>query len=421
MLQLAGMSEKAFYPRYIEPRVLEAMADTPAVLIHGPRQCGKTTLAQMIGRKRVYAYMTFDDATVLAAGREDPVGFVDRLPERVILDEVQRLPELFVALKRAIDRDRRAGRFILTGSANVLLVPQLSDSLAGRMEILPLFPLAQCEIEDTKPRFLDELFTGRLKVSHTGRLGDTLTERILRGGYPEVLKRAKGRRRREWYRNYIETLVQRDIRELVRLSRLDAMLRLLELAAGQSAHLLNVSELASPFQLSRPTIRDYVTLLQRIFLVDFLPPWHSNRVKRLIRTPKLHLTDTGLAGALLGLNEGRLMEERGLLGQLLETFVYNELKRQASWNETDFTFFHFRDKDTVEVDLVIQQEGGRFAGVEVKAAGTVTEKDFRGLRRFQALVGKGFAAGVVLYDGEHLLPFGERMFAAPISALWGKS
>jgi predicted AAA+ superfamily ATPase len=243
----------------------------------------------------------------------------------------------------------------------------------------------------------------------------------LKGGYPEAQKRAKGRRRREWYRNYIETLVQRDIRELVRLSRLDAMLRLLELAAGQCAHLLNVSELASPFQLSRPTIRDYVTLLQRIFLVDFLPPWHSNRVKRLIRTPKLHLTDTGLAGALLGLNEGRLMEERGLLGQLLETFVYNELKRQASWNQTDFTFFHYRDKDMYEVDLVIQQEGGRFAGVEVKAAGTVTEKDFRGLRRFQGLVGKAFAAGVVLYDGEHLLPFGERMFAVPISALWGKS
>src|SRR3990170_2119176 len=375
------MKKPPIFPRYIRPRLLEALADTPAVLIHGPRQCGKTTLAQLIGEELGYRYFTFDDAAVLAAAREDPVGFVARLPERAVLDEVQRVPTLFASLKRAIDQERKAGRFILTGSANVLLA-------------------------------------GTLKLSHTGRWGAALVERLLKGGYPEPQRRPTWRRRRDWYREYVETIVQRDIRELARISRLQAIPRLLKLAAGQSARLLNVSDLASPFQLSRPTIRDYLGLLEQIFLIDFLPPWHSNRIKRLVKTPKLHLGDTGLAGALLGLDVAQLNEDRGLLGQLLETFVYGELKRQASWHKTDLGFYHFRDKDGYEVDLVIQQDGRRFAGIEVKAASTVTERDFRGLRRFRDVVGKGFHAGVVLYDGEHVLPFGEGMHAVPLSALW---
>ncbi len=412
------MKKPPIFPRYIRPRLLEALADTPAVLIHGPRQCGKTTLAQLIGEELGYRYFTFDDAAVLAAAREDPVGFVARLPERSVLDEVQRAPALFASLKRAIDQERKAGRFILTGSANVLLVPQLSDSLAGRVEIVRLYPLAQCELAGKEPIFLDELLAGTLKLSHAGRLDAALAERLLKGGYPEPQRRPTWRRRRDWYREYVETIVQRDIRELARISRLQAIPRLLKLAAGQSARLLNVSGLASPFQLSRPTIRDYLGLLEQIFLIDFLPPWHSNRIKRLVKTPKLHLGDTGLAGALLGLDVAQLNEDRGLLGQLLETFVYGELKRQASWHKTDLGFYHFRDKDGYEVDLVIQQEGRRFAGIEVKAASTVTERDFRGLRRFREVVGKGFHAGVVLYDGEHVLPFGEGMHAVPLSALW---
>lgn len=414
------MNKTALFPRFIRPRLAEALADTPAVLIHGPRQCGKTTLAQLIGKERGYRYFTFDDAAVLAAAREDPVGFVERLPERTILDEVQRVPTLFASLKRVIDRQRKAGRFILTGSANVLLVPQLSDSLAGRMEIVRLYPLAQCELEGIEPRFLDGLFGDAFKVSHTGLLGTQLAERILKGGYPEPQRRATWRRRRDWYHDYVETIVQRDIRELARISRLQAMSRLLKLAAGQSACLLNVSDLASPFQLSRPTIRDYMGLLEQIFLVDFLQPWHSNRTKRLIKTPKLYLGDTGLASALLRLDVAQLNEDRDLLGRLLETFVYGELKRQASWHETDLAFHHFRDKDGYEVDLVIQQEGRRFAGIEVKAASTVTERDFRGLRRFREMIGKRFHAGVVLYDGEHLLPFGDGLYAVPISALWSR-
>lgn len=412
------MKEVLYFPRLIRTRLLEALDDTPAVLIHGPRQSGKTTLTQRVGKERDYIYVTFDDANILAAATEDPVGFVDRLPKRVILDEVQRVPELFTALKREIDRDRLAGRFLLTGSANVLLAPRLSDSLAGRMEILRLYPLAQCEIEEVQPGFLQALFADTFQVSTSRRLGDELVQRVLTGGYPEPYRRAAGRRRREWYRNYIETITQRDIRDLSRLRRLDAIPKLLQMVAGQSAHLFNVSELAGPFQLTRPTIREYVGLLEKIFLVDVLPPWHSNRLKRLVKTPKLHLGDTGLAGAVLGIDVPQLINNRALFGQMLETFVYNELKRQASWHENELGFFHYRDKDQYEVDLVIEQVGGQVAGVEVKAASTVREKDFRGLKRLRQATGRAFSAGVVLYDGDSVLPFGDRLSAVPISILW---
>lgn len=388
------------------------------VLIHGPRQSGKTTLAKEVAQASGYAYFTFDDDNLLAVAKEDPVGFVTGLPKRAVLDEVQRVPDLFSSLKLSIDRDRRPGRFILTGSANVLFVPKLSDSLAGRMEILRLYPLAQCEIAGSRSVFLDALFSRDFKLAEYGRLGKGLVERIIAGGYPAAFTRVSGRRRREWYRSYVETLVQRDVRDLARVSALDALPKLLEIAAGQTARLLNVSGLASPFQLSRPTIRDYVSLLERIFVLDFLPPWHSNRMSRLIKTPKLHLGDTGLATALLAADSEALAKDRQLLGQLLETFVYGELKRQASWHQNIFAFHHFRDKDGYEVDIVIQRAGDEIAGVEVKAAATVGERDFRGLKKLQAVAGKRFAAGVVIYDGEHALPFGAGLFAIPIRALW---
>ena len=412
------MTIPAFHPRFILPRLTEALEDTPVVLIHGPRQCGKTTLARAVGDAAGYAYISFDSDVLRASAQTDPVGFVADLPDRTVLDEVQRVPELFTALKAAVDRDRRPGRFILTGSANVLLVPRLADSLAGRMEILRLHPLAQAELAEKKTAFLGDLFGEGFKTNQQARLGKELAERIAAGGYPAALARPSPRRRATWYRDYIETLVQRDVRDLARISSLDVLPRLLSLAAGQTARLLNVTDLASPFQLSRPTIRDYVTLLARVFLLEELPPWHSNRLSRLIKTPKLHLGDTGLACALLGVDAAALWADRNLLGQLLETFVFQELRRQASWQESPIAFYHFRDKDGVEVDIVLEGSGQRVAGVEVKASATVTAGDFRGLRKLKESAGQRFAAGVVLYDGEVTAPFGDRLFAVPIRSLW---
>jgi uncharacterized protein len=412
------VADSALYPRYAEPLLVEALTDSPVVLIHGPRQCGKTTLAQVVGGRRGFEYISFDDDVVRGAAQADPVGFVADLPERATLDEVQRVPALFTALKQAVDRKRTAGRFMLTGSANVLLVPKLADSLAGRMQILRLHPLAQCELARRPPGFIDLLFEGGFKTRRTTRLAGELAERITAGGYPAALARPAGRRRATWYRDYLEALVQRDVRDLARISSFDVLPRLLALAAAQTARLLNVSDLASPFQLSRPTIRDYVTLLERVFLLEMLPPWHSNRLSRLVKTPKLHLGDTGLACALLGADAAALAADRPLLGQLLETFALQELRRQASWNAEPMTFFHFRDKDGGEVDIVIERGARSLAGVEVKAAASVTAADFRGLRKLKDAAGKRFAAGVVLYDGEASVSFGDGMFAVPFRYLW---
>lgn len=406
------------YPRFAAPLLEQALAESPVVLIHGPRQCGKTTLAQVVGEKRDYAYISFDDAVQLESAISDPVGFVADLPERTILDEVQRAPALFTALKRAVDRDRRPGRFLLTGSANVLLLPTLADSLAGRMEILRLHPLAQCELAESRSKFLETLFSNGFKTRSYERLGKELIRRVVAGGYPAALARTTARRRATWYRDYVETLVQRDVRDLARIASLDALPRLLTFAAGQTARLINISDLAAPFQLSRPTIREYVTLLERIFLLEELPPWHNNRLSRLIKTPKLHVTDTGVACALLGLDEQALFDDRASFGQLLETFVVQELKRHASWRDDDVRFHHLRDKDGVEVDLVIEQGARTLAAVEVKAAATVTLSDFRAILKLQEAVGKRFACGVVLYDGEAVVRFGDRLYAVPIRALW---
>ena len=411
------MIDTTLYPRFVEPHLLEALADSPAVLIHGPRQCGKTTLARIVGASRGYRYVTFDDDVVRGAAEEDPLGFAAALPARVILDEVQRAPSLFTALKMEIDRRRVPGRFLLTGSTHVLLVPKLSESLAGRLQTLRLHPLAQCELERRDSGFLDALFAAEFAIEQTARLGDHLPARIVAGGYPAALTRPPGRRRANWYNDHVNALVQHDVRDLASIRKLDILPRLLAAAASQTARMFNASDLAAPFEVSRPTIRDYTTLLERVFLVERVPAWHSNRLSRLIKRPRLHLCDTGIASSLLGLDGPALAYDRTLLGQLLETFVFQELRRQASWNDARMSFHHFRNKDGAEVDIVIERGATGVAGVEVKASGTVGTGDFRGLRKLREALRERFAAGVVLYDGEATVPFGDRLFAVPLRQL----
>jgi uncharacterized protein len=405
------------YPRFSEHRLRTALQDTPVVLIHGSRQCGKTTLAQAVGSELGYHYISLDDNNQLAAAQTDPVGFVAGLPEKTILDEIQRAPGLFTSLKANIDQNRQPGRYILTGSANIMLLPAVADSLAGRMEIMRLRPLARSEISNRQPTFLEELFQGDFSVTRQAgdltRLGETLAQWICDGGYPAALARSSENRRTNWYRDYITALIQRDIRDVTNIKHLDALPRLLSVAASQTARLFNSSELASPFSISRPTIREYLSLLEQIFMIEQLQPWYNNRLSRLVKTPKLHLTDTGLACSLLGIDSQTLWQDKSLLGQLLETFVYLELRKHADWLDRETHFFHYRDKDKVEVDIVIQQ-GRRLAGVEVKASATVTAADFKGLLKLKEASAEQFVCGVVFYDGDSVLPFGEKMFAVPV-------
>lgn len=406
------------YARHLAPRVREALADTPAVLVHGPRQCGKTTLVRAIGEPRRYGYVSFDDEAAVAAARSDPAGFVSRLPAKVILDEVQRVPELFIALKESIDANRSPGRFLLTGSANVLLIPRLAESLSGRLGILRLHPLAQSELGRTRPRFIDRLFAGRFRTGLSERLGADLAERIVAGGYPAALARRVPSRRAAWYRDYVETQLQRDVRDLGRIHSLDALPRLMGVVASHTASLLNVADLAGPFELTRQTIHDYMTLLERLFLLERLPAWHTNRLSRAIKRPKLHMGDTGVACALLGINASALDRDRQTLGPLVETFVLQELRRQSSERPEPVNFFHFRDRDDFEVDIVVEAGHATVAGIEVKAASTVAERDLRGLRKLRSAAGQRFVAGVVLYDGTATIAFGDGLFAVPLRNLW---
>lgn len=408
------------YPRFSEINLREALEDTPVVLIHGSRQCGKSTLAQSVGDDLGYRYISFDDDNQLQAAKSDPMGFIQSLPDKVILDEIQRTPDLFLAIKASVDQNRKPGRFLLTGSANILLLPQLADSLAGRMEIIQLRPLAQGEIAGCLPTFLKQIFSANFMESANKelyvRMGESLAETICAGGYPSAITRTNTKRRSSWHRDFITTLIQRDVQDIANIRNLDILPKLLALAASQTGRLFVASELASPFSLSRPTIREYLTLLEQLFLIEQLQPWHSNRLSRLIKTPKLHMTDTGLACALLGVNRQTLWEDKTLLGQLLETFVYQELRKLAGWHDENLNFYHFRNKDKVEVDIVIEQ-GAKFAGIEIKAAATVKKDDFKGLNKLKEALGEKFAAGIVFYDGESILPFGDRLYAVPLSLL----
>lgn len=407
-----------YTPRHAEARLREAMEYSPVTLVQGPRQCGKTTLAQEVCQPAGYDYISFDDEDECRAVKADPTGFVNGLPERVILDEVQRVPKLFSAIKLAVDRNRQAGRFVLTGSVKVLQTPELTDSLAGRMAIIRLHPLAQTELGGVSPGFLDALFSADFKMRQGEPPSAPLLSRIVAGGYPVALQRVDEQRRLAWYSDYIETLTQRDAPDLAAIRSPEILSRLLALAAAQTAQLLNVNKLASSFQLSRNAIEDYLALLSKMFLLEQTPAWHSNRLKRLVKTPKLHLGDTGVACALMNMNSPALAHDGHLLGHVLETFVFQELRRQASADRQPHDFFHFREKDGAEVDIVIQRGATALAGVEVKAAATVNDADLRGLRKLRAATGKRFAAGALLYNGDRCLSLGAGIYAVPLSALW---
>lgn len=406
--------------RNITPRLRVALADTPAVLLTGARQTGKSTLVQELAATVHPArYLTFDDAGVLAAAQADPAGFLAGLEGAVVLDEVQRAPELFLALKAAVDRDRRPGRFLLTGSANVLLLPRLAETLVGRMEVLTLWPFSQGEIEGLTEGFVDAVFADTLPHLTATRDGwPELLERMLRGGYPEVLERPTEDRRSAWFGSYITTLLQRDVRDLSHIEGLTAVPRLLALLAARTTALLNFSELSRSIAMPQSTLKRYLALLETTFLVQPLPAWSSNLGKRLVKAPKVILNDTGLITSLLALNRERLTVDRGLAGPLLENFVVMELRKQAAWSRTRTLLFHCRTQTGQEIDVVLEDSAGRLVGIEVKASATVSAHDFKGLHALAEMAGPRFQRGVVLYTGTEPLPFGARFQALPVQALW---
>jgi hypothetical protein len=412
------MDEPEFpiFERFAAHRIATALADTPVVMLIGPRQCGKTTLVrQFAGKGR--AYVTLDDDTVLGAARNDPSGFV-RGFDRVAIDEVQRAPELLRAIKLSVDNDRRAGRFLLTGSANILALPQVSESLAGRMEIVSLMPISRAEIAGRKPAFLETAFAGKLVKPGPEMIGGDLVDAVLAGGYPEMLRRENPRRRQAWARDYVKAIVQRDVRDIAEVDKLDQLPRLLQVLAHYAGQLTNFTQIGGQIGIDDKTARRYLGILEQMFLVHRVSPWYRNHLSRLVKTPKLHFLDSGLLAALLGLTAGQIAKDRSTFGALLETFAFSEVLRQTSWLDESYTLSHFRDKDQDEVDFVVEDERGATVGIEVKASATVYGSDFKGIRKLLANRGDDLKLGVVLYDGTTVVPFGDRLFAAPLSCLW---
>jgi uncharacterized protein len=408
------------FPRMLQDGLREAMADTPVVFVAGARQTGKSTLvAEVQARLPGSVYRTLDDLNVLAAARLDPKGFVESLPLRAFLDEVQRAPELFLPIKAAVDRERKPGRFILTGSANVLALPRVADSLAGRMEILTLWPLAQAEMEGSSPRFIDACFAGEPTAPRVpAKADDRLIPRILAGGYPEVVQRKTPDGRRRWFDGYLTTLVERDVRALAQIEGVVHLPRLLAALAARAGSPVNYADLGRTLAMNQVTLKRYLALLEALFLTVRLPAYAANLDKRLAKTAKIYFNDAALLAHLLGVDAAAVESQPGLRGPLVENFAMMELTKLAARAAARPSLFHFRTSVGLEVDVVLENRRHELVGIEVKAAATITESDFRGLRGLAEAVGKRLRAGVLLYSGKELLAFGDRLGALPLAALW---
>jgi hypothetical protein len=398
--------------------VEEALSDTPVALSVGPRRAGKTTLVRKMGEAG-RAYITLDDQTVLEAAQSDPAGFVRGL-DRAIIDEIQRAPDLLLAIKKTVDEDYRAGRFLLTGSANVLTLPRIADSLAGRMETIQMLPLARAEVEGRRtPTFLKRLFEGKLRSQRDATIGDDLVQLVMLGGFPEAISRESERRRQDWSRSYLTSILTRDLRDIADVEKLTELPKFVRLLAEHSGQLVNYSQFGAGINVSHKTGQRYVGLLEQVFLIATVQPWFTNALKRIVKTPKLHFLDSGVLATARGLTFDRVKANRGAFGALLESFVFSEVLKLMTASDLRLTPHHFRDRDSREVDIVLERDDGMIAGIEVKASATVKASDFGGLRALAEACGSRFAFGVILYDSADAVPFGDRLAAAPLSSLWG--
>lgn len=407
----------SWLPRHLTERVREAMADTPVVCLLGPRQSGKTTLVRRAFPKR--AYFSLDDDALQRVAAADPAGFIEGLPEEVTLDEVQRAPEVLRAIKVAVDANRRPGRFLLTGSANLMLLPSVSESLAGRIEFVHLQPLTEAELAGAPGGLLAAFMAGKLRPSIRAAKGEgqELVARVLRGGYPSVQARS-AQRVRQWHRDYVAALVEKDAKDAANLRNLDYLARLLALLSARTAQLLEIEGVARQLGIRRETVQNNLAALERLFLVRRLPAWHRNESRRLVKAPKIHVVDSGVGASLARLDAGDWTANRGKLGPLIESFAVQQIVAQAAWTDPEADFGYYRDRDQFEVDLVMTR-GRKTWGIEVKAGGSVAAADAAGLRRLAEQCGKDFAGGMVLYTGRHVLPMeDERIFMVPFSHLW---
>ena len=405
--------------RKIVNKLLTALLDSPVVLLHGARQTGKSTLIKNLTDNKYPArYITFDDPGMLSAAKDNPFEFLNSFDENLAIDEVQRAPEIFSAIKRSVDSNRKAGRFILSGSSNVLLLPKISESLAGRMEILNLYPFSQNEINKSDNNLIDDIFAKSYRLSKVSGNKNNFIKKITTGGFPEMLLRKKKERQDAWFKSYITTILQRDVRDVANIEKLSELPKLLNLFASRAGTLLNFAEISRSSAIPQTTLKRYTALLEAIFMIYFLPAWSGNLSKRLIRTPKFYLSDTGLLSHLTAFDFEKQKSDPLIWGRVLENFVLLELLKQSSWSKYNLSLFHFRTSSGQEVDFIIERSDGSLIGIEVKATASVSSNTFGHLKVFARETGKRFLRGIVFYTGNESIPFAKNMFALPLNVLY---
>jgi predicted AAA+ superfamily ATPase len=398
--------------------VVEALADTRVVLVNGARQAGKSTLVRKVAGQRASEWRDLDLPQDRQSALDDPVGFV-AFNGLMVIDEIQRAPELLLAIKAAVDADPKPGRFLLTGSSRLLALRDLPDTLPGRMETIELWPFSQGEIDTMPDGFIDAAFRLGADLRHDSTISRTdYADRIVRGGLPEAVARAEVRRRGRFLDSYVQNLIDREVTQLAEIWRAPQLRTLIRLLAARSGMLVPAGSLESELSLSHPTIARYMRLLEEVFLIKRVPGWSRNLGTRATSTAKLVFVDSGIAARLLAVDSHALRRPGAPFGPLLEGFVLSELFRQATWSRELVDLYHYRDHNKVEVDVVIENRRREVIGIEVKAASTVRSDDFKGLRQLAAKLGDDFLAGFVLYTGNTTLPFGSKMRALPASALW---
>src|SRR5580704_9132504 len=411
------------FQRYISSPIMEALKDTPVIVINGARPTGKSTLCRQLVEEGIFdgQIMTMDDPTILAAAQTDPLGFLQDLSSHAIIDEIQRVPQLFLSIKKLIDENRKERRLILTGSADVMTLPQVADSLAGRIEIHKLWPLSQAEILGKRSKFVHTLVAREGRFQSHKHNWKEIIEAIRAGGYPEALQRETEGRKAKWFESYIGAVLQKDIRNLANIEGLTQLPNILQFIGTRVGSTVNLSDIARLSGIKNTTLQRYMALLEHVFLILKIPAWTPNIEGQFVKSPKIFLNDTGLLCHLRGESVDSLMANRTTVGAFLENFIVMEIVKQLSWSGLFLKPYHFSIHSGAEVDLILEDRKKHLYGIEIKSTASVSQSDFNGLKRLAEIAGKKFQRGIVLYGGEHMIGgFGENLQAVPISALWSE-
>ncbi len=403
--------------RWQKTRLEEALAERRVVLLSGARQCGKTTLARQLQTADV-EYRTLDDQNFLQAALADPQSFVRHKGTTLIIDEIQRAPDLLPAIKIAVDQDTAPGQYLLTGSANINAIPTAKESLAGRVAKVRLRPLAEGEINGSTPDFLIHAFEGEFDDTVSEGNRDALLELGFRGGYPEAIEMSS-RARTSWYRDYVSALLERDLQDIARVHRIDAMRKLVEVLAAWSSKYIDIANITSKLSIKRPTVEAYINALEALYIAERVPPWTKTDYQRVGTKDKLFMTDCGMMAAILNWQIDQIRFDVDRSGKLVETLAFNELKAHVD-NSDIYKLYHYRDWEQREIDFLIERNtDGALLGVEVKASETIGKGDFKHLAWFRDnLASERSFKGTVIYSGTHTLSFGENLWAVPFGALW---